>query len=67
MNQAQQALAVIQILGSAIKEAGEIPSGTLYAMVMGKISYETYTSAIALLVRQGIIKESNHLLTWSVK
>lgn len=39
-----------------------VPDGHLYAMVMDKINLSTYQSIIALLVRQGRITNSNHLL-----
>ena len=59
-------LTLVHIIGSAIREAGEIgiPSGHLYAMLMGKVTLEQYEAVVNLLKRQKIISESNHLLTY---
>lgn len=44
-----------------------MPSGELYAHLMGKISIETYGSLIGMLKRLGLVAESNHLLTATSK
>lgn len=63
----EKALELVQIIGRAIMDAGQIPSGQLYAAIMGKVSLETYQSVIGLLTRQGIIRNENHLLIWNIK
>lgn len=63
----KRALQIVQVLGAAIMEAKTIPSGTLYAGVMAKISLSEYQSAISVMVKAGIITESNYVLTWNVK
>lgn len=55
---------VLGILAEAIKDLGSIPNGHLYAMVMSKLSFESYTGCISILKRQNLISESHHLLTW---
>lgn len=57
-------LLTCEALGSAIREAKSIPSGHLYAAVMGHFSIGEYMSAIGILKDVGLVKESNHLLTW---
>lgn len=55
---------LVGAIRDAIREAGEegIPSGHLYAMIMDKVSLESYNSVIDLLKRTGMISECNHLL-----
>lgn len=63
-NQEKAALQVVLAVGEAIKDLGSVPSGHLYARLMGHMSLETYNKVIALLVKTGAVKEENHLLTW---
>ena len=63
-NQERAALEIVIAIGQTIKELGSIPSGHLYAQLMGKMSLETYTKIIDLLVRTGAVKNEGHLLTW---
>lgn len=66
MNKINQSLDCIRIIGSAIMAAGRdgIPSGHLYAMVMGKMDLAAYEGAVGLLKRQAIIEENGHVLRW---
>ena len=62
-----QAVAMVQVvaaLAEAIRGLGEVPSGTLYAQVMGTLSFEQYESAIALLVRADLVSKRSHVLRW---
>ena len=63
--QKQAILAVLDILMEAISTAGErgIPSGHLYAILMGKMTLSQYQSLIGILVKSGKVKDSGHLLT----
>ena len=62
--QRQGVLQVITAVLAAIQEAGEhgIPSGHLYALLMGKMSLDTYQSIIAVLVKANKITESGYVL-----
>ena len=55
---------VIQILREAIADAGKngIPSGHLYAMLMGRMSLHLYQSLIAGMVDAELITNKGHLL-----
>lgn len=54
-----------EALGEAIQTVpAGIPSGHLYAAVMGSISLDLYNAAIADLVRRKLVRNSNYLLTW---
>lgn len=57
-------IALIKAILEAIREAGEkgIPSGHLYAVLMGKMSLSTYENIIASLKERGLIAESNNRL-----
>lgn len=50
-------------LYEAIDALGEVPSGVLYAHLMGQMSLNTYNGLISLLVAQKRISISNHLIT----
>ncbi len=64
----EQLTAAIEIAGialQAITEAGErgIPSGVLYAAMMGTFSIETYESMLSLLLRSNAItRDAHHVL-----
>lgn len=58
-------LAITEIILDAITEAGTrgIPSGHLYAALMGHMNIDTYNVIIEALINTGKIKQSNYLLT----
>lgn len=58
------AVQVVVAVGEAIKELKSVPSGHLYARLMGRMSLETYNKIIGVLVKTGAVKEENHVLTW---
>lgn len=60
----RQAITFIQLLAEAIREAGTIPSGTLYAAVCGKCDLEAYEKAIQTLKNTGLVSERGHVLKW---
>jgi hypothetical protein len=60
------ALNTLKVVADTIKELGSVPSGHLYARLMGVMDLATYEKIIALLVKSTIITEQNHLLTWNV-
>lgn len=52
-------------VADVIRELKEIPSGHLYAQLMGTISLETYNRIIKYLLDAELIQSSNHLLIWT--
>jgi hypothetical protein len=58
------ALRVMDVIVDCIKEGGDngIPSGHLYAHLMGSMRLETYEKMIGMLIEAGRIKRSNHVL-----
>jgi len=70
--QKKQVVAILlfaKIVEEAVKDAGPngIPSGHLYAAMMGRMNIDTYNYTIGLLKEAGAITEQNHLLRWTRK
>ena len=65
--QKQAAVKVVEAISEAIEELGEVPSGHLYARLMGHMSIDTYNSIIGVLQKLGRIKVEHHLITWVKK
>lgn len=53
-----------KVIAEAIREAGEIPSGHLYAQVMGHMTLATYERIVETLIGAKLITRSSHLLKW---
>ena len=62
--QVKAMLLACEALASAIQALGEVPSGELYARVMGHMSLATYTSIVNTLKRAKLVEERSHLLRW---
>ena len=63
---AAKALLIIRTVADAIREAGSIPSGHLYAMLMTYgCSLSQYESIIGILVESGRVEKRGDLLVWS--
>jgi len=64
IDQIKATIAVLDILYSSIQEAGTqgVPSGHLYAMLMGKLSLNQYEQLISVLVKSGKVTNQHHLL-----
>lgn len=58
-------LRVVVAIAQTIEELGTVPSGHLYARLMGHLDIDAYQSVIATLVRSGLVRQhANHLLEW---
>ncbi len=57
-------VALCDAILEAIEAMGErgVPSGHLYAHLMGKMSLGTYESIISALVKAGKVRQANHVL-----
>lgn len=55
---------LVMLVADTIRQAGEIPSGHLYATVMGTLPLEAYNTVIEKLKKTGLVTEKNHLLKW---
>ena len=65
-DQIKASLGVLKAIADTIKELKEVPSGELYAGVMGSLSLEEYNTVIGILKQAGVITESNYLLKWNI-
>ena len=64
----QQVAAAMQItlaVAEAIRTAGRIPSGHLYAMLIGKVDIDGYQALIRTLKNAGLVTESMNELIWT--
>jgi hypothetical protein len=60
-----KAFAVVAAVSESIRQAGKIPSGHLYAMLMGHMSLEYYESILRMLESAKLITvDSSHLIRW---
>lgn len=58
-------LEAIVALGQAVKEAKQIPAGTLYAVCCGVMTLEVFDKCIDYLVKAGVVvRHPSHLLEW---
>lgn len=56
---------LVKTVADVIHNAGELPSGTLYAMLMGCMDLRSYNNVIGILKRTGLVQERSFLLTWT--
>lgn len=67
MTRAEQLKAIQGVLDAVcdtIKSAKTLPSGHLYAMLMGYMSLDQYNEIIQALIEVGKIRKENDLLIW---
>jgi hypothetical protein len=65
-DQLENALMLCKEIGYAIHQAGEVPAGTLYAAIMGRVDLATFDACLSTLEKAGLIKrESSHLVRWT--
>lgn len=64
-SEVKAALAIVRAIADTIRELGSIPSGHLYAQLMGHMELTHYNQILGILKRSGMVAESeSHLLTW---
>lgn len=64
-DQKKAAFNAILVVTEAIREAHEIPSGALYALLMAKgCTFEAFERIIRMIVNTGLVRKSGDLLTW---
>jgi len=62
--QVQAVFDVLVAITEVIRTKGEVPSGDLYASVMGSIDLQTYERILSTIKGSGLVLEKNHLLVW---
>jgi hypothetical protein len=63
-SQVASAIQAVAAIAEAIRAVGSIPSGYLYAHVLGTLSIHDYEGAIGILKRAGLVSVSGSVLTW---
>jgi len=64
-SQVQAAVEILRAVAEMIQSVGQILSGQLYALLMGKMDIETYERMISTLIGAGLIRrERSHMLVW---
>lgn len=58
------ALNMVRAVADSIRELKRVPSGTLYAQVMGVMSIQEYEWIIARLVGAGLVRKESNELIW---
>ena len=65
MDEAGNAIKALVAVSETVREAGQVPSGVLYAGLVGVVDLPTYEWVLGKLIGAGLIKvESNHLIRW---
>lgn len=58
-------LAMVKAVADAIRELDQVPSGELYARVMGTLGLDEYEWAVCQLIRAGLVtRDRSHMLRW---
>jgi hypothetical protein len=55
---------VVLAVAEAIREAGEVPSGHLYAALGGRLELSAFLRVVGILKGAGLVAESGHVLRW---
>jgi hypothetical protein len=64
-DQVKAAMAIVLAVGETIRDLGEVPSGHLYAQLMGRFTLGEYEKIIDTLVGAGVVEKTpSHLLRW---
>lgn len=59
-------LKLLEALTRVLSEVGEVPSGTVYSALIGKVTLADYQAVLSLMERIGVIKvDSNHMIRWT--
>ena len=62
--QKEATLNAVKAIAAAIRDLGSVPSGHLYARVMGFLSLDQYNSIIRILKNSHLINERHFELHW---
>lgn len=65
MTRQAAAVQAVKALADAIRELGSVPSGHLYAHIMGSVPLESYQAMLDILKQAGLVSEGGtHMLRW---
>lgn len=63
-DQIQAAFNAMREVAETIREMKRVPSGILWAQLMGKMDFTAYEKMIGMLKRAELVRESGHVLEW---
>lgn len=63
--QIKATVATVMAVAEAVRELKRVPSGTLYAQLMGHMDLATFNRIVDTLKGAGVVAESNHMLLWT--
>jgi hypothetical protein len=55
---------ILKATAEAIRDAGQVPAGHLYAMLCGHLSIGGFESLISTLVNADLVKRNGDMLVW---
>ena len=55
---------VLMAVSESIRELKQVPSGVLYAQLMGVMDLATYNRIVQTLKDAGVVREQFHVLHW---
>ena len=62
--QKKAGLAILLAVSETVREAKRVPSGTVYAALIGRVTFEGYQALIRTLKGAGLIEEKANELIW---
>jgi hypothetical protein len=62
--QVASALDTMRAVIETIRDAGRVPSGTVYAALMNRMDLAAYDKMIALILGTGLVRRDGHELVW---
>jgi hypothetical protein len=62
--QVKAAFNTVLAVTEAIREAKEIPAGTVYAALVGRVDLQGFQKILSIIKGAGLIEERTHLLRW---
>ena len=62
--QVKQFVEIVRTVGEIIQAHGSVPSGELFARLMGHMSLAQYLQIIEILKAAGRVVQKNNVLTW---
>lgn len=63
-DQFKAGLNVVFAVTEAIREAHEIPAGTLYAVLMGRVDIHGFDKIVSIVTGSGLVEKRGDLLRW---
>jgi hypothetical protein len=64
--QRKAGLQVVMAVAETVREVGECPSGTVYAALVGRVTFEGYQKILGILQNAGLVSVGkDHMLRWT--